>query len=174
VRTGAVDRFALAANATSYTDTPAVLWTTYCYQLQAVDSGGRTLAASDQLCFRPRTRFGQDVPPNFAAKLNQSNTATLTWDAAAWPATRYVLLALPVGGDLPRISFLPTGTTSRTDATRGVPTCYILFSLRNGALSRTDTTCVVPGQATFDQPSPARVNLIQVDDVDEINNPPGT
>ena len=131
-----------------------------------------------------RTRFGPDVPANFAAKLDQSSTATLSWDAATQANTSYVLVALPTNGSTPRVRLLPAGTRTRTDDTHGLATCYILFAVRNGtfSVSRTDTTCVVPGQSTFDRaPTTELVDQSQlrieaattdVDRVDEVNTPP--
>jgi uncharacterized protein len=172
-RTGAVNRFTLPANTTTFSDTPPLPWTTYCYALQAVDKSGHTLAQSDVVCFRPRTGFGSEVPADFSAKLDESNAATLNWGNASHAGTSYVLLALAADGAAPRVSVLPAGTQSRTDNTRGVATCYILFSLRGGAFpSRTDTTCVVPGQSTFDKTTTTPANLSQVDQVNEITTPP--
>jgi hypothetical protein len=185
VRTHTTVRFNLGPTMTSFRDVPPLSFTTFCYTLLAVDASGQTLAQSDVICFRPRTRFGPKVPGNFAARLDQSNTATLSWDAASRANTRYLLLALPTTGSAPRVTTLPAGTRTITDDTRGLPTCYILFAVRNGRFpSRTDMTCVVPGQSTFDRSAPhAAVDEAQtrleaatanVDQVDEVNTPPTT
>jgi hypothetical protein len=93
-----------------------------------------------------------------------------------------VLLALPTNGSNPRVSRLPAGTRSVTDDTRGVATCYVLFALRKGDLpSRTDTTCVAPGQSMFNIVSPVTVEQTAkrleaasspIDDVDEVTTSP--
>jgi hypothetical protein len=159
VPSGATRRFTLPATATSFTDAPPLPFATFCYQLLAVDRNGKTLGESDVLCVRPRTRFGS-VPPNFATRLDQSELAQLTWDGVNG-VTGYLLLEVPLSGQ-PRIVKLPASARSATDDTNGVPTCYVLFSMRGFIpLGRTDTTCVVPGQSSF-----GNMQSASVDDAD--------
>ncbi len=137
-------RFTLPTAATTYGDAPPLPLVTYCYQLLGVDQSGATLGSSDVLCVRPRSALRSE-PPNFAARLDQSTTATVTWDGVSG-ATSYVLVQQPLFA-APRVVRLGASARSATDDTSGVPTCYVVFAMRGVMLlGRTETTCVVPGR----------------------------
>lgn len=140
-------RFTISASATTFSDSPPLPLVTYCYQLLAVDRSGNTLGDSDVLCVRPGTRVGS-APANFAARLDQSSIARLSWDGVNG-ATSYVLLEETLSA-APHVVTLSASSRSTTDVTNGAPTCYVLFAMRGLIpIGRTDTTCVVPGQSQF-------------------------
>lgn len=101
---------------------------------------------------RMRTRWHPPAPTAATCsspELNQSNTATLTWSPAGFPADS-VLVAIPLGGASPRLAILGSQVDTATDDTAGVPTCYVLVARAGGAtLGSTNTLCGFPGVASL-------------------------
>ena len=138
----------LPAASTTYTDeSPAPAPTLNCYVLFPLGASG-PLGQSDFLCAQLGLRSASGVPGNFTLRLNQSATASLSWTAPGGQFG-YALLALPLDGSPPRTPQFALGTTSATDATGGVATCYMLFAGFSAGPSNTNLACGVPGTAQF-------------------------
>jgi hypothetical protein len=139
----------LPSSATSYTDVALLTDPMYCYLLLPVQGlPPAPIASSDALCTLIGIRSG-NVPGGFAVRLNESNTATLSWSPFLFdPGVDYFLIALNANG-LRSIS-VPRGTLSVTDDTGGLFTCYAVMATLNGAAyGNTDGLCGIPGQARF-------------------------
>jgi hypothetical protein len=119
----------------------------YCYQVLPVGPRGGVIASSAEVCLAPNTRSLDGGPTTFTVRLNQSNTASLSWTAAGGQ-DGFRLTAKPSIG-APRSVLLPVGATSTTDNTLGLMTCYTLEPMLNGvALGKSDQLCAVPGTST--------------------------
>jgi hypothetical protein len=104
------------------------------------------LGRSDLLCAQVGLRSPAGAPPGFTLRLNESANADLTWKAPGGQLG-YLLLAAPLDGRPPRVTVLPSGATSASDATGGSFTCYQLYAVFPVGLSRTDLACGLPGVA---------------------------
>lgn len=142
----------LGATATSYVDTSAEDGHIYCYFVAPVDAVDQPLGVADPLCTEPGDRAGPGtaLPGAFTLGLNQSPTATLTWQPPAGGADAYELVVIPLNFTPPAILPLGAGATSTTYDTAGVGTCFILVGKRAGVPpGNTDPLCGVPGVATL-------------------------
>jgi hypothetical protein len=123
-----------------------------CYVVMPVGGSppslDHALGSSDLLCVYPGTRSGIGAPGQLTARLNQTQTATLSWTAPfIGGQSAFLLNALTLDGTPPRTVTLPPTQTSVTDDTHGSITCYSVAVLGGGdVLGYTDTICVVPGQ----------------------------
>jgi hypothetical protein len=134
----------VTGTAASYTDSSALTAPVYCYSLAPM-SLSTMLGLSDSLCVVPRTRRGTGVPEQFTLRLNQSATASLSWGSPGGQSA-YILAAVPMNGTGPRFVPLEGSVTSITDATGGVPTCYVLVAASESTVvGSTDVLCAVPG-----------------------------
>ncbi len=136
----------LPPTATQFLDpgTQGFLGQPFCYVLQPTGIGGNFL--SDYLCTLANTRSFTNTPRNFTIRLNQSNTASFTWnEPIEGGQTGYILFPLgELGGSTaPRV--LSGSATSTSHLMQG-PTCFVLLVL-NGNTSRgnSDVVCGVPG-----------------------------
>jgi hypothetical protein len=132
---GDTTAFALPSVATGYVDVPPTDQRAFCYALRVLQ-GSSTIASSDVLCVLTRLGIGS-AAASFSVRLNESGGNLLRW-APPGGQTGYVLL--PVTTD--RAQLLSDSATSATDATGGVLTCYVLVTLRGGAVGGfTDAVC---------------------------------
>ncbi len=133
----------IPAAQTSFSDTS---FTTpggvYCYILLPYNTSG--LQRSDMLCVFRNSRTATGAPENFTLRLNQSNTATLTWNQPIGGGqTGYTMNILNAAAP-PPIS-LGAGETSRDIPIAG-PTCFRLDAVGRGS---TDVLCAFPGVSTL-------------------------
>jgi len=119
----------LPAGATSYTDSTGTGATLYCYLAVPADSGS-VLAVSDVLCTQSGLRGGAPAPAGFTVRLDQSETATLTWAPPVGGVDSYVLLVLPGDGSPPTSVPLAPAALTTTYNTGGEVTCFLLFGVR--------------------------------------------
>jgi hypothetical protein len=135
----------LPRTSTSYVDHGPLSEASYCYMLLAM-RGSDSIGHSDLLCLLPNLHTGL-VPQGFAARLNESSTATLSWVPPSFPVPElagYVLVVL--GGPEPRTLVFPPSVFTGTDDTQGSPRCYILVAISaTQAIGNSDAICVVPG-----------------------------
>jgi hypothetical protein len=119
-----------------------------CYVLLPLGGSG-TLGQSDVLCLLSGIRVG-DTLTEYTLRLDQSPTATLRWIlAGGFTATGLALLAVPLDGGPARVQTLPPDAMSATDATGGVPTCYVLFVETPFGTGNSEALCGIPGLATL-------------------------
>ena len=135
----------LPTSATSFTDTAALSEVT-CYVLAVFGPAGSTFI-SDVLCLFPNTRVGS-FPRNVTIRLNQSSTASFTWDPpASGGQTKYVLT--PLGGS-PITLPGSASSASHTMAATAAVTCYTLAAATDTAtLGTADILCGIPGITTL-------------------------
>jgi uncharacterized repeat protein (TIGR01451 family) len=147
----------LPRNAGSFTDPAPVAGQLNCYLLVPVGPGGTALGLSDVVCIVPGTRSGTVIPGHFTLRLNQGPIASMNWTPPVFPPVPqpvYRLTAFPAGAP-PRTTFPPAAaylTSSTTDDTGGVPTCYVLAVVElpgQTSFGNTDLLCGVPGVATL-------------------------
>jgi hypothetical protein len=141
-----VERFSDSGNrtinhpgtATGSSDTVPVSAAAACYQVSARNSAGGIIRISDILCVIPGLSVG-NVPRNFKIALNQSNAATLSWNAVGGTSSYFVW---PVGTS----RFQLVGNTTATDNTGGSPTCYVVLPTVFGAPTGiSNGLCALPG-----------------------------
>jgi hypothetical protein len=127
----------LPASATSYFD-PAASGPV-CYAVFPMGMNPQT--KSDLVCGIIGYRSASGSPRSFALRLDQSNTATLTWvPPATGSPGGYMLFTLGGGTQT-----LGSGVTSMTTSANG-PTCYLLGATSGGVLiGYTDILCGLPG-----------------------------
>jgi hypothetical protein len=132
----------LPASATSFVDTTAPGGLN-CYLLFSI--GTSAAAQSDLECAAMGFHTPSGAPDNFTLRLNQSNTATLSWVAPPGVAFDSYLF-VPFGGS-PQV--LPVGMTSVPVPIAG-PTCFAVGLVNNGALlGYSDMLCGFPGASTL-------------------------
>jgi hypothetical protein len=120
-----------------------------CYVLFPLGPALDPLGQSDFLCALLGQRSPSKVPGDFTLRLNQSSTARLSWTPPG-SQTAYALLAIPLNGNPVRVLPFDDDTTSATDATGGVFTCYMLVAgFAPDISSKTDLICGLPGIAQF-------------------------
>jgi outer membrane protein assembly factor BamB len=154
----------LPASATSVSDTgPLKVGDFYCYAVLPYRAGV-AIGISDYECIVWGTRTATGFPTSFAAQLNQSASAALTWGPSGAGEDGYLLLAYPMNGSPPRWRLFASGTSSAIDITAGVGTCYVLVAMQNGtALGSSDWLCAIPGVSTLgSNAAPARLSPAQV------------
>ena len=132
----------------SYRDSTVLTEAIYCYMVLSFVgdvSNPAERGLSDMLCVMPNTGNG-DRPGDFTGQLNQSNTASLSWNGPGGQAT-YQLVARQLNGTFPVTIELPGGLTSRTMPTGGELTCFQLFALDGvrRVMGFTDQLCARPG-----------------------------
>jgi hypothetical protein len=137
---------ALPPTATSFRDlTHAAL---DCYTV--VPLGGSPVvpvANSDVLCSLPNVASVFRSPQNFAIRLNESNSATLTWSPPFGGHDSYILVVLGAGDSgIP----LGGGLTATSQDTGGIPRCYLLLTILGGnVVGNSNAACALPGLASF-------------------------
>ncbi|MCU0669972.1 MAG: hypothetical protein MUF70_11570, partial [Myxococcota bacterium] len=141
----------LPADATLFDDDPTQLsGSMYCYWLLPLSEAG-VLGTSDMMCGLPGTAGGTLVAPRFTVRLNESQTATISWDSPGdsveGEPDAFVLIAIPLDDSETRVSLLEPEQTSVPDLTDGVPTCYTLISIRGAQTGQTEILCAIPGFA---------------------------
>jgi len=138
----------VSANAVSFSDNDALPDPVYCYAVFAQGASG-VLGNSDALCLFPNTGGGTSAAAQFRVQLNQSTTTTLRWTAPGG-ATSLVLFAQPMNGAPLRRVDLAANTTTATDDTSGIPTCYAVATLSGTNVTGvTKTLCVWPGRSNL-------------------------
>lgn len=140
----------LPATATAFLDTATIgsLGQPFCYVLQPFGSAGAF--ASDLLCTLANTRSAVRVPQDFTIRLNQSSTASFTWNPPpGGDQTGYVLFPLGEQGGTSKAVALPATATSASHGMHG-PTCYVLGVLVGNTIQgHSDIVCGVPGFGTI-------------------------
>jgi hypothetical protein len=141
----------LSPGTAQFTDHPPTTDSMYCYMVLAFGgtptSVNQLLGRSDLLCIMPNVANGAKAPTGFAAGLNQTNTARLSWGPQTG-VDNYVLVGFGSGN--PRVQTLSGGATSATDDTLGNPTCYVLYAVTGGqVVGMADIVCVFPALAYF-------------------------
>lgn len=140
----------LSGAATSYTDSSPGSESVYCYVLVVVGAGG-PIGNSDVLCGAAGSGSSTGGPRDFTIQLNESNTATLTWQPpAGGTVDGYQLQVMPLRGGTSSVTLAAGGSSgTTTHATGGAATCYELRAMRGGsAVGTTPLLCGVPGVAT--------------------------
>jgi len=128
----------LGPSTTSYADSTAPPGLS-CYVVHPL--GGTPGATSDVACANPGAQSPGGYPQNFTLRLNQSNTATLTWSP-------------PLGGGQDSYTLATLGGTSQTlsgeitsaNVTINGMTCFFLGAMREGVLlGNSGVVCGQPG-----------------------------
>jgi hypothetical protein len=106
---------------------------------------GGVIGTSDLLCAAANTQSAVGSPQGLTLRLNQSNTASLSWSAPpGGGATGYLLFPLGSSG-IP----LPS-TTNSTTVTLSAPTCYVVFAtLFNTPIGNSNIVCGIPGASNL-------------------------
>lgn len=113
-----------------------------CYVLVLLLNGAG-LGNSDLLCLLSFTESPTGAPQGFGIRLNQTNTAVMTW-SPPHGASQDSYLLVPLGGT-PRP--LPGAATNVGD-TMTSATCYMVVAMRGATpLGNTDILCGLPGFA---------------------------
>jgi uncharacterized repeat protein (TIGR01451 family) len=105
---------------------------------------------SDLLCTLAGSRSPLGAPSDFSVSLNQSATATLTWNSPLGAAGTHYLLVVLAGDAPPRVLERTATQTSVTDNTNGMPACYVVLAISGATvLGNSDFHCVIPGISAF-------------------------
>lgn len=133
----------LPATVSIYDDNENVASSFRCYTLILVGPNGLA-GNSDVLCAFPNTRSGNSAT-EYTLRLNQSNTAYLSWRNPFIPQDANVLV--PLGKE----QVILSGTANSTQVdTRGAFTCTILASVTQGRINgNTDVLCGAPGASNL-------------------------
>jgi hypothetical protein len=142
--TGAVDWFpaangVLPHDASGFVDAHPV--DRACYAVHVL--GGAppgTLATSDVLCTYRRVAQG-NPPANFRIRLDQSATATLSWDPPGGHSG-YTMRIIPANGSAIVERELPSDQTQLAHDTAGHVLCFVLAT--HGIVSQTQALCASP------------------------------
>lgn len=139
---------AIAAGATSYSDTAAANGVVYCYALAATGPAG-LLGLSDLECALTGQQTGSVIAGNFRLALNQTSNATLTWTAPPGGADAYLLVVIPLDGTPNTTVSLGSAAVSRVQALSPAGTCFQLTAFKGTSFGLTDVLCGVPGVSTL-------------------------
>lgn len=112
-----------------------------CYVVFAVGPTG-ALGNSDLLCRLEGVATGAG-PANFTVRLNESNTASLSWTPPG-PQDAYLLVTF--GAEQLALGATATGASVSVSA----PSCFVLYALSGATvLGITDVLCAYPGYSSF-------------------------
>jgi hypothetical protein len=115
----------LMASATSFTDPLGTGIAVACYQLDILGAGASVLSRSDVLCVLVNTSGGGAPPRSASITTNESDLATIRWDAPS-AGTQIGYLVVPLGGTV--LPLLPPTATQAVDAP-GRLRCYMVLTL---------------------------------------------
>lgn len=138
---------ALPPAAASFTDFfPVDLACYLVFVLGGAPPNSAELGRSDALC-RIGGQARAPAPGAFNIRLQQTNTAILSWNPPVGGQTGYQVLIIPTDGSGITSVSPPVGQTSYVHDTGGRITCYMIV-VQGGGAGQTDALCAIPGVAT--------------------------